>query len=89
MTETAQDLASDVPPDVVLFGDDVVARAQAIVARYPQSRSALLPMLHLVQSVEGHVSQRGSLPLRFICRPSMTASTRAVAPVAVSAATLT
>ncbi|MGC5616573.1 NADH-quinone oxidoreductase subunit NuoE [Georgenia sp. Z1491] len=30
-----------------------------IVARYPQPRSALLPMLHLVQSVDGYVSARG------------------------------
>ena len=33
--------------------------AQAIVARYPKSRSALLPMLHLVQSEEGYVSREG------------------------------
>ena len=30
-----------------------------IVARYPEPRSALLPMLHLVQSVDGRVSPRG------------------------------
>ena len=30
-----------------------------IAARYPQSRSALLPMLHLVQSVEGRVTPAG------------------------------
>ncbi len=30
-----------------------------IIARYPQSRSALLPMLHLVQSVDGYVTGRG------------------------------
>ena len=30
-----------------------------IAARYPQPRSALLPMLHLVQSVEGRVTSRG------------------------------
>ncbi len=30
-----------------------------IVARYPQSRSALLPMLHLVQSAEGEVTAEG------------------------------
>lgn len=30
-----------------------------IAARYPQSRSAILPMLHLVQSVEGRVSPAG------------------------------
>ena len=31
----------------------------AIVARYPQKRSALLPMLHLVQSEDGYVSRDG------------------------------
>ncbi len=35
------------------------ADVAAIVARYPQPRSALLPMLHLVQSEEGYVSQLG------------------------------
>jgi NADH-quinone oxidoreductase subunit E len=30
-----------------------------IAARYPQARSGLLPMLHLVQSVEGRVTSRG------------------------------
>ena len=30
-----------------------------IAARYPQARSGLLPMLHLVQSVEGRVTPRG------------------------------
>ncbi|MFF1507861.1 NADH-quinone oxidoreductase subunit NuoE [Streptomyces sp. NPDC058326] len=42
---------------------DVHARltddAKAIIARYPDSRSALLPMLHLVQSEEGHVTRTG------------------------------
>jgi NADH-quinone oxidoreductase subunit E len=33
--------------------------AAQIVARYPQERSALLPMLHLVQSVDGFVSPDG------------------------------
>jgi NADH-quinone oxidoreductase subunit E len=42
-----------------VFGPDVVAEAQEIVARYPRSRSALLPMLHLVQSKEGYVSPTG------------------------------
>ena len=30
-----------------------------IIARYPQPRSALLPMLHLVQSEEGYVTSEG------------------------------
>ncbi|WP_426563452.1 NADH-quinone oxidoreductase subunit NuoE [Angustibacter sp. McL0619] len=45
------------------FADDVRARLEAdaelIIARYPQKRSALLPLLHLMQSEEGFVSQRG------------------------------
>jgi NADH-quinone oxidoreductase subunit E len=35
------------------------ADAAEIVARYPRSRSALLPLLHLVQSEEGYVSLDG------------------------------
>jgi len=35
------------------------ADAELIMARYPRARSALLPMLHLVQSVDGYVSPRG------------------------------
>ena len=32
---------------------------RGIIARYPDPRSALLPMLHLVQAEEGHVSPEG------------------------------
>jgi NADH-quinone oxidoreductase subunit E len=46
-------------PDLSVFGPDVIAKAKAQIATYPESRSALLPMLHLVQSVEGYVSQAG------------------------------
>ncbi|APH00505.1 NADH dehydrogenase [Janibacter indicus] len=35
------------------------AEAEQVVARYPQPRSALLPLLHLVQSVDGYVTGRG------------------------------
>jgi len=48
-----------------VFGADTVDKARQIIARYPQSRSALLPMLHLVQSVQGYVSQAG---IRFCAR---------------------
>jgi NADH-quinone oxidoreductase subunit E len=45
------------------FSNDVLARldvdAKDIIARYPQARSALLPLLHLVQSEEGYVSPHG------------------------------
>jgi NADH-quinone oxidoreductase subunit E len=35
------------------------AEAAELASRYPQARSALLPMLHLVQSEEGYVSAAG------------------------------
>ncbi len=35
------------------------AEAQVLARRYPVARSALLPMLHLVQSVDGYVSDDG------------------------------
>ncbi|HVV11054.1 NADH-quinone oxidoreductase subunit NuoE [Amycolatopsis sp.] len=42
-----------------IFDADIVAKAENLIGRYPQSRSALLPLLHLVQSVQGYVSQEG------------------------------
>jgi NADH-quinone oxidoreductase subunit E len=39
--------------------EQTLAEAQQIVARYPRPRSALLPLLHLVQSVQGYVSPDG------------------------------
>nr|MBA2640129.1 NADH-quinone oxidoreductase subunit NuoE [Nocardioidaceae bacterium] len=41
------------------FRDSTMAELREIAARYPQSRSALLPMLHLLQSVEGCVTPEG------------------------------
>jgi NADH-quinone oxidoreductase subunit E len=35
------------------------ADAEQVLARYPRKRSALLPLLHLVQSVDGYVTGRG------------------------------
>ncbi|HEX5540060.1 MAG TPA: NADH-quinone oxidoreductase subunit NuoE [Micromonospora sp.] len=45
----------------VQFSQEIRERAQEIIARYPadRSRSALLPLLHLVQSEEGYVSPAG------------------------------
>jgi NADH-quinone oxidoreductase subunit E len=37
----------------------LLAELREITTRYPQARSALLPMLHLVQSYEGRVTARG------------------------------
>src|SRR5215467_13747139 len=45
------------------FSEEVRARldpdAAEIIGRYPQSRSALLPLLHLVQAEEGYLSDDG------------------------------
>ena len=58
---TAQDVPVERPVrvDTSMFDELTRQRAQEILARYPQPRSALLPLLHLVQSVEGYVSQSG------------------------------
>jgi NADH-quinone oxidoreductase subunit E len=47
--------------DPNVFAEDVRQAAAEMVARYPagQSRSALLPMLHLVQAEQGYVSADG------------------------------
>ena len=51
----------DRPGDPSVFGESVRADAAKLIARYPvgQSRSALLPLLHLVQSEQGHVTPDG------------------------------
>jgi NADH-quinone oxidoreductase subunit E len=50
-------------PDTEPYPEDVMAGlladAELIIARYPRERSALLPLLHLVQSVDGYVCPRG------------------------------
>ena len=56
----------------------LVADAQAIIARYPVPRSALLPMLHLVQSEEGFVSSDGIA----FCAEQLDLTTAQVAAVA-------
>jgi NADH-quinone oxidoreductase subunit E len=58
---TVQDVPVERPVrvDTSVFDEQTWQRAEEIIARYPRSRSALLPMLHLVQSVQGHVSQAG------------------------------
>lgn len=70
---------SEGPADVGdLFDELTHQRTKEIIARYPQSRSALLPLLHLVQSVEGHVSQDG---IRY-CADALELTTAEVAAVA-------
>ncbi|QWB23758.1 MULTISPECIES: NADH-quinone oxidoreductase subunit NuoE [Streptomyces] len=64
------------------YPDDVRARletdAREVIARYPDSRSALLPLLHLVQSEEGHVTRTG---MRF-CADTLGLTTAEVTAVA-------
>ncbi len=54
-------LQLDRPGDPSVFSEQTRADALEIIARYPagQSRSALLPMLHLVQSEQGYVTPDG------------------------------
>jgi NADH-quinone oxidoreductase E subunit len=41
------------------MSQDTLARAQALIDRYPERRSALLPLLYLVQAADGYVSPAG------------------------------
>jgi NADH-quinone oxidoreductase subunit E len=60
------------------FSAELVEDARQIIARYPRPQSALLPLLHLVQSVEGHVSQAGIA----FCAEQLDLSTAEVSAVA-------
>jgi NADH-quinone oxidoreductase subunit E len=44
------------PPEVT---EQLAADAATIIARYPESRSALLPLLHLVQGQDGYLTTAG------------------------------
>ncbi|WP_104525628.1 NADH-quinone oxidoreductase subunit NuoE [Blastococcus atacamensis] len=47
------------PADLPPLTEQTRIEAREIIARYPVARSALLPMLHLVQSYQGYVSPEG------------------------------
>src|SRR3954449_7401500 len=71
------------PSESGILTDDLArarltADAQAIIARYPVARSALLPLLHLVQSAEGFVSPDGIA----FCAQQLGLTTAEVAAVA-------
>src|SRR4051812_39776566 len=55
------DTTIDFSPAAAPLAETLLAPALEIIARYPEgrSRSALLPLLHLVQTEEGHVSPTG------------------------------
>ncbi|WOC10997.1 NADH-quinone oxidoreductase subunit NuoE [Gordonia sp. MP11Mi] len=78
---------SEPTPPIEFTGPDTFAaevvetlrtEADAIVARYPQSRSALLPLLHLVQSVDGYLTRAGIA----FCADRLRLTTAQVASVA-------
>ena len=64
------------------FDEDTRARLDAdaaqVVARYPHARSALLPLLHLVQSEDGYVSPAGIV----FCAETLSLTTAEVSAVA-------
>jgi NADH-quinone oxidoreductase subunit E len=77
--EPGPDVRQQVPgPVQPLFDELTRQRAKEVINRYPQSRSALLPLLHLVQSVQGYVSQQG---IQF-CAEQLDLSTAEVSAVA-------
>lgn len=49
----------DVSDTSTNIDETTYAELRELASRYPQPRSALLPMLHLVQSVDGRVSPKG------------------------------
>ena len=57
-TENARTIAAGYDPET---GAHLDAEIDQIMSRYPagHERSALIPMLHLIQSVDGFVSPRG------------------------------
>jgi NADH-quinone oxidoreductase subunit E len=41
------------------YTDDQISIMDSIIARYPRKRSAIMPLLHYVQSIEGYVTNEG------------------------------
>ena len=58
-TETAIATATTHQTGTPRLDPTVVTELRQIITRYPEPRSALLPMLHLVQSAEGYVTSAG------------------------------
>ncbi len=76
--ERVWDGPADPSPVSPTFDELTRRRTAEIIARYPQSRSALLPLLHLVQSVQGYVSPAG---VRY-CAEALELTTAEVSAVA-------
>ncbi len=71
----AFDGPSEYTPEVLA---SLTAESDEIVARYPESRSALLPLLHLVQSNDGYLTRAGVA----FCADRLRLTTAQVAAVA-------
>jgi NADH-quinone oxidoreductase subunit E len=41
------------------FTSEQLAVMDSIIARYPRKRSAIMPLLHFVQSIDGYVTNEG------------------------------
>jgi len=60
VTDESMERRGQVPPaGNGTYPQQTLDELAAIASRYPRARSALLPMLHLLQSVEGQVTPRG------------------------------
>lgn len=44
---------------MAVFTPELLEEARGLIARYPEGRSAMLPLLYMVQSVEGYVTREG------------------------------
>jgi NADH-quinone oxidoreductase subunit E len=41
------------------YSSENLATMDSIIARYPRKRSAVMPLLHFVQALDGYVTQQG------------------------------
>ncbi len=49
------------------FTDGRQARAEQLIAIYPEQRSALIPLCHLVQEQDGYLSEEGMVAVAELC----------------------
>jgi NADH-quinone oxidoreductase subunit E len=57
--DMAADIPATEPTAPPALTEQTRAEAREIIGRYPRPRSALLPLLHLVQSVQGYITTDG------------------------------
>ena len=76
------DIDTDFSPAAAPLAEKLLEPARAIIARYPagRERSALLPLLHLVQTEEGFVSPNGVAQANHASRCEPSAIMRSIRP---------